>query len=161
MGQQRKGVVIFRIELLPQSETFIAAQAAAMRHYEPYFVGWRRVAGLELPKDSSWTADDMQPWGRLKELRFRYFGSTAGEIARLKARSPRLVYAHFALDGYAAMRLARRLGVPLVTALHGYDVTMSDEALGATRLGREYLKGRTKLQKECSLFVACSEDVRA
>jgi colanic acid/amylovoran biosynthesis glycosyltransferase len=161
MGEQRKGIVIFRIELLPRSETFIAAQAAAMQRYEPYFVGWRRVAGLELPEEASWTADSGQQWGRLKELRFRYFGSTVGEIAQLRTRSPRLVYAHFALDGYAAMRLARRLGVPLVTALHGYDVTMSDETLGATRLGREYLKGRASLQKECSLFLACSEYVRA
>jgi colanic acid/amylovoran biosynthesis glycosyltransferase len=160
MGGPRKGIVIFRIELLPRSETFIATQATALRRYEPYFVGWRRVSGLELPTHQSWTADDAQLLGRLKELRFRYLGSTPAEIARLKALSPRLVYAHFALDGYAAMRLARQLGLPLVTALHGYDMTMSDEALGATRLGREYLKGRSKLQKECALFLACSDYVR-
>jgi colanic acid/amylovoran biosynthesis glycosyltransferase len=157
---QRDGIVIFRIQLLPRSETFIATQAAAMRRFEPYFVGWRRVAGLELPENKSWTADDDGFWGRTKELRFRYFGCTDSEIARLKARSPRLVYAHFALDGYAAMRLAQQLGVPLVTALHGFDMTMSDEALGATRLGREYLKGRTRLQRQGALFVACSEYVR-
>jgi colanic acid/amylovoran biosynthesis glycosyltransferase len=160
MGGPRKGIVIFRIELLPRSETFIATQATALRRYEPYFVGWRRVSGLELPTHQSWTADDAQLLGRLKELRFRYLGSTPAEIARLKTLSPRLVYAHFALDGYAAMRLARQLGLPLVTALHGYDMTMSDEALGATRLGREYLNGRSKLQKECALFLACSEYVR-
>jgi colanic acid/amylovoran biosynthesis glycosyltransferase len=157
---QRDGIVIFRIQLLPRSETFIVAQAAAMRRFEPYYVGWRRVAGLELPENKSWTADDDGFWGRTKELRFRYFGCTDSEIARLKARSPRLVYAHFALDGYAAMRLAQQLGVPLVTALHGFDMTMSDGALGATRLGREYLKGRTRLQKQGALFVACSEYVR-
>ena len=156
----REGVVVFRIQLLQRSETFIATQAAAMRRFEPYFVGWRRVPGLEVPENKSWTADDGGRLGRLRELRFRYFGSTKDEIVQLKAQSPRLVYAHFALDGYAAMRLAKQLGVPLVTALHGYDVTMSDKALGATRLGSEYLKGRTKLQKEGALFVACSEYVR-
>jgi len=156
-----EGIVIFRIQLLPRSETFIVRQAAAMQRFAPYFVGWRRVAGLELAKHESWTADDGGLWGRLRELRFRYLGPTFGEIARLRAQSPRLVYAHFALDGYAAMRLAKKLRVPLVTALHGYDVTMSDEAIGATRLGREYLKGRTKLQKEGALFVACSAYVRS
>ena len=160
MTDLREGVVVFRIQLLPRSETFIVTQAAAMRRFEPYFVGWRRVAGLEVPKNNSWTADDNGMLGRLKELRFRYFGSTKDEIARLKTQSPRLVYAHFALDGYAAMRLAKQLEVPLVTALHGYDVTMSDEALSATRLGREYLKGRTRLQKAGALFVACSEYIR-
>jgi len=156
-----EGVVIFRIQLLPRSETFIVKQAAAMRRFEPYFVGWRRVAGLEVPEYKSWTADDGGLWGRLRELRFRYLGPTSGEIAKLRMQSPRLVYAHFALDGYAAMRLAKKLRVPLVTALHGYDVTMSDEAIGTTRLGREYLKGRTKLQKEGALFVACSAYVRS
>ncbi|NYF79611.1 glycosyltransferase [Granulicella arctica] len=156
-----EAIVIFRIQLLPRSETFIVKQAEAMRRFEPYFVGWRRVVGLEVPKYKSWTADDGGLRGKLRELRFRYLGPTSSEIARLRLQSPRLVYAHFALDGYAAMELAKQLGVPLVTALHGYDVTMSDEAIGATRLGREYLKGRTRLQKEGALFVACSAYVRS
>jgi glycosyltransferase involved in cell wall biosynthesis len=37
---------------------------------------------------------------------------------------------------------------------------MSDDAIRATRLGREYLRGRERLQKEGALFVACSEFVR-
>jgi glycosyltransferase involved in cell wall biosynthesis len=160
-GAMSEGVVIFRIQLLPRSETFIVKQAAAMKRFEPYFVGWRRVAGLDLPEHGSWTVDDGGRRGRLRELRFRYLGPTSREIARLRARSPRLVYAHFALDGYAAMRLAKQLKVPLVTALHGYDVTMSDEAIGATRLGREYLKARSQLQTAGALFVACSEYVRS
>jgi glycosyltransferase involved in cell wall biosynthesis len=58
------------------------------------------------------------------------------------------------------MQLAEQLGVPLVTALHGYDVTMSDKAMGATRLGREYLQGRSTLQKVGALFLTCSAYVR-
>jgi colanic acid/amylovoran biosynthesis glycosyltransferase len=155
------GILIFRIQLLPRSETFIVTQAAAMKRFAPYFVGWRRVAGIEVPEDNSWTADNDGTLGRIRELRFRYAGATRHEIERLQSRSPRLVYAHFALDGFAAMGLAKQLAVPLVTALHGYDMTMSDEAIGETRLGREYLKGRKKLQQEGALFVACSEYVRA
>jgi colanic acid/amylovoran biosynthesis glycosyltransferase len=153
-------IVVFRIQLLPPSETFIVAQAAAMRRFSPYFVGWRRMAGIELPEDKSWTADGGGLWGKLRELRFRYVGPTRNQIARLQARTPRLVYAHFAPDGYAAMQLAEQLGVPLVTALHGFDVTMSDEAIGATRLGREYVQGRPILQKKGALFLTCSAYLR-
>jgi len=153
-------IVVFRIQLLPPSETFIVAQAAAMRRFSPYFVGWRRMAGIELPEDRSWTVDGGGLSGKLRELRFRYVGPTRNQIARLQARTPRLVYAHFAPDGYAAMQLAEQLGVPLVTALHGFDVTMSDEAIGATRLGREYLQGRSRLQKKGALFLTCSAYVR-
>ncbi|MGC2401604.1 MAG: glycosyltransferase [Acidobacteriaceae bacterium] len=153
-------VIVFRIQLLPPSETFIVAQAIAMRRFAPFFVGWRKVSGIDLPGEKTWTVDNGSFRGRLRELRFRYAGPTREELARLRARAPRLVYAHFAPDGYAAMKLAECLGVPLVTALHGYDVTMRDEAIGSTRLGREYLRGRLALQKKGALFLACSGYIR-
>jgi colanic acid/amylovoran biosynthesis glycosyltransferase len=153
-------VVIFRIQLLPPSETFIVNQAAAMQQFSPYFVGWRKVAGIELPARTSWTVDEGSLRGKLRELRFRYAGPSREQLARLRTRATRLVYAHFAPDGYAAMQLADRLGVPLVTALHGFDVTMTDQAIAATRLGREYLRGRSALQKMGALFLACSAFVR-
>jgi glycosyltransferase involved in cell wall biosynthesis len=131
-----------------------------MQHFSAYFVGWRRMAGIELPVETSWTVDRGSLRGKLRELRFRYAGPSSQQLARLRARAPRLVYAHFAPDGYAAMQLAAGLGLPLVTALHGYDVTMTDEAIGATRLGREYLRGRSALQKMGALFIACSTFVR-
>jgi colanic acid/amylovoran biosynthesis glycosyltransferase len=154
-------VVIFRTLLLPPSETFIAAQAVAMRRFSPFFVGWRTTPGIDLPENTTWTVDDGGLRGRLRELRFRYAGPTRRQVARLRARAPRLVYAHFAPDAYAAMQLAEKLGVPLVTALHGYDVTISDEAMSRTRLGRAYLQGRSKLQKTSALFLSCSDYVRA
>jgi colanic acid/amylovoran biosynthesis glycosyltransferase len=158
--REKGTIVVFRIQLLAPSETFIVAQAGAMRRFSPFFVGWRRTAGLSLPDETSWTVDGGGLAGRMRELRFRYAGPTRAQVARLRARAPRLVYAHFAPDGYAAMQLAERLGVPLVTALHGYDVTMSDQAIAATRLGREYLHGRSGLQKKGALFLSCSAYVR-
>jgi colanic acid/amylovoran biosynthesis glycosyltransferase len=152
--------LVFRIQLLPPSETFIVAQAIAMRRFAPFFVGWRKLAGLELPREKTWTVDDGGLGGRLRELRFRYVGPSRQQLTALRARKPRLVYAHFAPDAYAAMKLAERLEVPLVAALHGYDVTMSDESIAATRLGREYLQGRAALQKAGALFLACSAFIR-
>jgi len=97
-------ILIFRTNLLAPSETFIVAQAAAMRQFSPYFVGWRRMAGIAISEDTSWTVDGGGLRGRLRQLRFRYAGPTREQIARLRARAPRLVYAHFAPDGYAAMQ---------------------------------------------------------
>jgi colanic acid/amylovoran biosynthesis glycosyltransferase len=160
-GTNQGTVVVFRTLLLPPSETFIATQAVAMRRFTPFFVGWRKTAGIDLPENTSWTVDDGGLRGRLRELRFRYAGLTRKQVERLRTRTPRLVYAHFAPDGYAAMQLAEQLGVPLVTALHGYDVTISDEAMSRTRLGRAYLRGRSTLQKTGALFLSCSDYVRA
>ena len=64
--------MVFRIQLLPPSETFIVAQAVAMRRFTPFFVGWRKMAGIDLPENKSWTVDDGGLRGKLRELRFRY-----------------------------------------------------------------------------------------
>ena len=81
-------IVVFRIQLLPPSETFIVAQAAAMRRFSPYFVGWRRMAGIELPEDKSWTVDGGGLWGKLRELRFRYVGPTDVYKRQIQTMSP-------------------------------------------------------------------------
>ncbi len=59
-------ILIFRTNLLAPSETFIVAQAAAMRQFSPYFVGWRRMAGIAIPEDTSWTVDGGGLRGRLR-----------------------------------------------------------------------------------------------
>jgi hypothetical protein len=79
-------ILIFRIHLLAPSETFIVEQAAAMRRFSPYFVGWRRMAGIPLPNNTSWTVDGGGLGGRLRELRFRYAGPAREQIAHLRAR---------------------------------------------------------------------------
>ena len=48
---QKETIVVFRIQLLPPSETFIVAQAGAMRRFSPFYVGWRRMPGIELPME--------------------------------------------------------------------------------------------------------------
>ena len=155
-----ESALIFRIQLLPRSETFITTQAAALRQFSPFFIGWRRMQGQDLPAGQSWVANEGGMLGRLHELRYRAFGPSRSLLRQLRAKAPRLVYAHFALDGFAAMPLAKALNIPLVTALHGYDVTMTDEAIGHTRLGRNYLAGRKTLQRDGALFLTCSEYVR-
>src|SRR5271156_7172331 len=73
-------IVVFRIQLLPPSETFIVTQAAAMRRFSPFFVGWRRMAGIDLPQDKTWTANDGGWRGKLEELRFRYVGPSSEQL---------------------------------------------------------------------------------
>src|ERR1700735_3352885 len=51
-------VLIYRNELLPLSETFIQAQAGALRRFRPQFAGMRRsIRSLSLPGDSIVCAD--------------------------------------------------------------------------------------------------------
>lgn len=49
-------------------------------------------------------------------------GATRATQRAIESFDPDLVHQHFATNSLAAVRAARRLGVPLLTTLHGYDV---------------------------------------
>jgi glycosyltransferase involved in cell wall biosynthesis len=86
-----------------------------------------------------------------------------GRLAReVEAARPTLLHAHFGTDGLIALPLARKLGVPLVTTLRGYDVTRSRASLLASgRLSwARYALGERRLAQEGDMFLAVSDALR-
>ncbi len=157
----RPRILIYRSELLAYSETFIAAQAAALRRYTPIFAGLRRVAGsLALPAASFVVAEGSQLADRCRRYAFVHTGRAAGWIETLRAEQPVLVHAHFAVDAAEALPLARELSVPLLATLHGYDVMAIDQVHRASRRGRVYLARREQLFREAGLFLCVSDAIR-
>jgi colanic acid/amylovoran biosynthesis glycosyltransferase len=152
--------LIWRMRLLPLSETFIRKQAEALRRYKPYFVGRRRVPGINIPRNCSWTINDGGLFGLLKELQFLHRGPAGTTVRSLAKRRPSLIHAHFGVDGCRAIKLASSLQVPLISTFHGYDVTLRDPRLKKFRDGRFYLKNREALQNTGAHFVAISEFIR-
>ncbi len=151
----RQTALIFRSELLPPSETFIAAQAASLERYRPVFAGFRRCRpSLPLPGPVAGTLSQAE----------RFFFRRTGFAPRLpfncRVHAPALVHAHFAVDGAQALPLAHGLRVPLVVTLHGYDVMRSDEAHRAHAWGRFFLARREQLWREAAMFLCVSEAVR-
>ncbi|MGZ8335034.1 MAG: glycosyltransferase [Allosphingosinicella sp.] len=155
----RPVVAIYRSPLFNASESFVQAHAAGLVRYRPVFVGVE-------DKGHAWPSSRARrvlPASRAEALRFRLFGDAGPLAARLHGDAPCLVHAHFATDGLLALPLARRLGAPLVTTLHGYDV-------GRSRL-RLLLSGRhswmnlalrrRRLAESGDLFLAVSDAVRA
>ncbi|MGQ0589537.1 MAG: glycosyltransferase, partial [Sphingosinicella sp.] len=73
-----------------------------------------------------------------------------------------LVHAHFGPDGLLALPLARALGVPLVTTLHGYDVGRAprDMLLSGRLSWQRYALLRRRLMREGALFIAVSDALR-
>ena len=145
----RPAVVVFRSPLFNASETFVRAHAAALERYRPLLVG-REDKGNVPPE----LRDSLVLWPR--------FGPVERVAERLRKHRPRLVHAHFATDGLAALALARNLGVPLVTTLHGYDVALSRRRLLASaRLSwmRYALQG-SRLKRQGDLFRPVSDALR-
>jgi glycosyltransferase involved in cell wall biosynthesis len=154
-----KRVLFFRSELLPPSETFIAAQAATLRRYEPWFAGLKRIPGglgLDEGRVISLTeANSLRD--RIARRIYLRTGFAPGFLQQVESIRPELIHAHFATDACVALPLQQRLRVPMVVTLHGYDVTSSDRALCASSLGRTYLRRRHELWRRASAFICVSE----
>jgi len=155
-------VLVFRSELLPLSETFIAEQAASLERFEPWFAGLKRVHGGLKLDDAKVIAATQRDSLREKMARRIYLesGFAPRFLRRIEAMKPDLIHAHFATDACAALAIQQQLWIPLAVTLHGYDVTCSDAALRKSAAGRVYLQRRNALWGRACVFVCVSEFVR-
>jgi glycosyltransferase involved in cell wall biosynthesis len=157
-----KRVLIYRNELLPASETFIAAQAGGMRRYDPWFAGLKLVPdGVALDRSRvTLLAENGSLIDRIQRRLYLNTGFAPRLHRDVRSLQPALIHAHFALDGCAALPLHKSLGVPLIVTLHGYDVTRTDGFPNLEAMGRTYLARREELWDRASLFICVSEHIR-
>jgi glycosyltransferase involved in cell wall biosynthesis len=147
--QSRPTVFVYHGELLPYSATFIRTQAAALQSFKSWICGplpkSPHLARSQSRLSSRSTYKDHSLSSRLKRNIFKRTGLGAQKFLKeLSARSPALLHAHFALDASIALPITEQLGIPLITTLHGYDVTIRDEILSRSLEGRIYLKRRER-----------------
>lgn len=124
-------VVIFRKRLLSYSETFIADQGQFLPNYHPVYCGFQKdKSGIAmLAKSTTILLEDNNTFGALEKMLFRFGISPARKwLDKIKDQNPNLVHAHFFNDGLDALKLAARLGIPLVTTVHGHDITKHENA---------------------------------
>ncbi len=154
-------VLIFRYELLHLSETFIRAQAQALKSFHPCYIGIQRANNsVPVPGDSIFVLRDESIPERARRRLFLHLGWEPRFYRELRNRAPELVHAHFALDAAAALPLVPRLKIPLIVTLHGYDVTASEDSFRHGFLGPIYLKRKQELFRRASLFICISEFIR-
>ncbi len=160
-NESKRRVLIYRNDLLPISETFILGQVHALRRFEPRFVGLRRVTpSLEIPDNSIVAADDDNPLRQFIQGVYKITGIGPGFHRRAQDAGAHLIHAHFAIDGVLALPLAKKLGLPLIVTLHGYDITVSDREHARYPTGRLYLRRRRRLWEQAALFLCDSDFLR-
>jgi glycosyltransferase involved in cell wall biosynthesis len=151
-------VAVFRTALFNPTERFIQDQAAALTRWQPLLVGLERKGEIlpELRKGM------ILPANVAERLAFAATGRGGAVEAKLRKARPALIHAHFGTDGLRILALARALGLPLITHLRGYDVTLTRAALLAS--GRpswsRYALQRGRLMRQGQLFLAVSEALR-
>jgi len=133
-------VTVYRLQLFKPSEGFIAGQARALPTASPQLVG-RSVFGSPDPTLPFWIPPNLKGWSLGRFILTSSPGPFEGAV---RAHRAQLIHAHFSIDGLYALPLARRLDCPLITTLHGFDVTTSKEYL--LRSGRPALVRYALLQ---------------
>ncbi|WP_226634520.1 glycosyltransferase [Novosphingobium profundi] len=150
-------VLIYRSRLLPISETFIRQHYDSMSRYEPTFAALRELDELDIADTRRVV---MSKGGKVPKMRiglFKALGVGKAFVDAVAQTKPDLIHAHFAVDAADMLPVARRLGIPLVVTLHGYDVTFTDAAFKAMGPeGRIYLAKRARLFREASHFLPVS-----
>lgn len=154
-------VIIFRNQLLPISETFIAAQVRALKRFDAQYVGLVRTnLSLPLPNDTIFLCGSSSQFSPLLMASYKLVAYPRHAHSQVRTKQAKLLHAHFAIDGVTALPLLSYLKIPLVVTLHGYDVTVSDAAFRKTIGGCLYLARRSQLWSKASVFLCVSEFVR-
>jgi colanic acid/amylovoran biosynthesis glycosyltransferase len=153
----RPVVAVFRSPVFNASETFVSAQAAGLVRYQPLVVGLYDRGNVP----PALAGRVMLPANARDRLTLK-LGDWRSLGERVRRIGPALVHAHFGPDGVLALPLAKRLGVPMVTSLRGYDVTRSRAGMAASgRLSlMRYAFGQRALARQCDLFLAVSDALR-
>jgi glycosyltransferase involved in cell wall biosynthesis len=156
----RPVVVIYKDKLLPSSQTFVRAQAEALRHYVPLYAGSQEVpGGFSLP-EGRWAVVNEGGWlGKVQEAVFQVWGWSPKLVRALRQTKPVLMHCHFGIDGVSGMRLAKKLRIPFIVTFHGYDATIAPE-FASTWRHRKYVRQRRVLAREATMFVAVSNHIK-
>lgn len=148
---------IFRSPVFNRSEGFIQTQAAGLRRYQPLIVGLEDKGNAVPALEAR-----ILLAGGGQRLALKLWGRSSPLVERLRPYAPALLHAHFGPDGLLALPLARALGIPLVTTLHGYDVyrTRARLLLSGRVSWTRYGLLSARLAREGNLFLAVSDALR-
>ncbi|WP_254565729.1 glycosyltransferase [Oscillatoria sp. HE19RPO] len=175
----KPAVIIYRDRLIPYSETFIPAQVENFSSYRGFYVGTSRfpTAKSMLPQERTIVLGDLASPPGFWKTAYKLTGFVHPRwLKPLQDLSPRLIHAHFGLDGVLALPLARKLNLPLIVTFHGYFATAEielnksknfyantrDFVKNRGQFYRElYFRNRDRLFQEADCFIAVSEFIRS
>jgi len=127
-GVRAPRVIVFRGDLLPISETFIWEQLRFYRRWQPVLAGKRLVPG-GLAADTDPVLLDEDPGRRSRITRaMQYAGlSPLPAFRKLAGTGALLAHAHFGTDATDFWPYVKKLGIPMLVTLHGYDINTNFE----------------------------------
>jgi colanic acid/amylovoran biosynthesis glycosyltransferase len=157
-----RNILIYRSEMLPPTQTFVMAQALALRRYAPRFVGLApALPCVEFDGDGPCLLTSTRSMGnRLRKAAYRVTGFAPGFHARARELDGCLIHAHFAEDGPMAVPLAVDLGLPMIVTLHGSVEPIADKYLLRSLRNAMYVMKRRETWRRAAKFLCVSKFIR-
>ena len=161
MNNSKPTVVLFNSLLLPPSQTFIRDPAEKLEKFTAYYVGSRRVKGLDLPPERTLVINQGNFAGKIEEQIFKLLGFAPKLYHQVQQLNPVLIHAQFGLSGALVLPWARSLKVPLLVHYRGADATVKKEHSHHTSLNHWiYFQRLEALKKETRLFIPVSKFIK-
>ncbi|MGI8817739.1 MAG: glycosyltransferase [Gemmatimonadales bacterium] len=162
-----KKVIVYRNTLLPYSETFIRAQVLSYRGWDAVLAGAERLPGSNLEGLTTLLLGKGRPSvsGRVfRRVRERLGYAAPSIVAQLDREAAQLAHVHFGTDAVRIWPVLRRLNLPVIVTLHGYDINTYKEWWEQGHGGRgrrTYPRKLLAMADNASVtFVAVSEAIR-
>ncbi|HGT8164923.1 TPA: glycosyltransferase, partial [Escherichia coli] len=152
----------FRNQLFKNSESFITNQANSIVNYNIVYLGRKRL-GTNSSNNMDMVISDLKgKCIREKEIWNVVFNDPYPYLRLVKDLELHLIHAHFAIDSLYALPLAKTLKIPLVTTLHGFDVTTKrmDFLRSGSPSWINYSLYSEKLKNNGDLFLCVSDYIR-
>lgn len=158
-----KQVAIFRLQLFKASEIFIKSQVSHYSKFSPILVGRKlfgKPDGFRFICPLKSNQFDLVYY--FKTFLFLVFRCPSLFVAESTRAQFKLLHAHFAIDAVMAIPLVKRLKVPLITTLHGMDVTRTSKDMIYSKSPSmiNYVLFKRSLFKHCELFICVSAFIK-
>lgn len=156
-----KRVAVYRSELLPISETFIRDQVTSLTSWHPTLLGL-----FENPDGIAPQSTERHVSGpyRLRAALPLWAGVSGRMRTLLQKSHAQLVHAHFGTDACDIWPHVKRLGMPLLVTLHGYDINIERSWWEAGKGGwrrRSYPRRLLEMARDPRVnFVSVSDSIR-
>jgi len=154
-------IIVFNSLLLPPSQTFIRDPAEKLEKFTAFYVGSRRVEGLELPVDRTLVVNHGNFLGKVEEQFFKLTGFAPQLYQQVKELKPVLIHAQFGLSGVLMLPWIEELNIPLIVHYRGADATIAEADSKYTSLNHWlYFKKKDTLKQKTHLFLTVSQFIR-
>lgn len=165
---KKRKVAIYKHNILPISETFIAEQSRSLLHWTSVLVGQSRVPdGLDISDIDTQLLSD-QPvnfMGRVVRKLAR-LGNCAlqSDVKKIKALNADLIHVHFGNVATGIWPAVQQTGLPMIVTLHGHDINKHEWWWKQQPLqseGRFYPERLRKMAQHSHVqFIAVSEAIK-